>query len=168
MTMLTERAWLNAGAPVCECGGMSSDRALAPTRLSCNIHCKEQSQSNGIHPAPVSYSRRLVNPDTRGRVAAAVLRSFPRKRESSESGSPPRGSPRRERRGVPLAGTSGERCRAALACAQGFGDAGWQCFWRATIANIFRARRLSRWLAALVWGSEVRIILGSLVRNADF
>jgi hypothetical protein len=31
----------------------------------------------------------------------------------------------------------------------GFGDAGWQCFRRATIANIFRARRLSRSLAAL-------------------
>src|SRR4029450_7405486 len=31
----------------------------------------------------------------------------------------------------------------------GFGDAGWQCLRRATIANIFRARRLSRSLAAL-------------------
>src|SRR5262249_43193805 len=28
---------------------------------------------------------------------------------------------------------------------------GGQCFWRATIANIFRARRLSGSLAALVW-----------------
>src|SRR5262245_3899945 len=32
---------------------------------------------------------------------------------------------------------------------RGFGDAGWQCFWRATIANIFRARRLLPSLAAL-------------------
>jgi hypothetical protein len=52
MTIPVARAWLNAGGPVCKPGGMSSDRA-APTRSSCVIHCKEQSETMGIDPAPV-------------------------------------------------------------------------------------------------------------------
>src|SRR5215469_17924227 len=34
--------------------------ALAPTRRSCAVHCKEQSQNKGIGPAVVFYSPRLV------------------------------------------------------------------------------------------------------------
>jgi hypothetical protein len=45
--------------------------AAAPTRRSCTVHCKEQSQNNGIGPAIVSYSPRLV------RRGAGGLRDFP-------------------------------------------------------------------------------------------
>src|SRR5262249_56567440 len=40
---------------------------------------------------------------------------------------------------------------------------GWQCFWRATIANIFRARRLSPSLAALA-RKALRIVGGRRCR----
>src|SRR5215472_11477175 len=45
--------------------------ALAPTRCSCVMHCKEQAGNNGIGPAMVFYSRRLV------RRGAGGLRDFP-------------------------------------------------------------------------------------------
>src|SRR5215471_3135353 len=45
--------------------------ALAPTRCSCAMHCKEQAGNNGIGPAMVSYSRRLV------RRGAGGLRDSP-------------------------------------------------------------------------------------------
>jgi hypothetical protein len=45
--------------------------AAAPTRRSCTVHCKEQSQNNRIGPAIVSYSPRLV------RRGAGGLRDFP-------------------------------------------------------------------------------------------
>src|SRR5262249_40620204 len=59
---------------------------------------------------PPAHENGIAPPDrdVGGIPAEEKLRSFPRKRESSAEGwVPATGSPRRERRGAPLAGTSG-------------------------------------------------------------
>src|SRR5262249_10873082 len=43
--------------------GVSPCRALAPTRRSCILHCKEQSENNESGAASVSCTRRLVKRD---------------------------------------------------------------------------------------------------------
>jgi len=48
------------GAPLGSLEGAPLRRAPAPTRCSCTMHCKEQARNNGIGPAKVSYSPRLV------------------------------------------------------------------------------------------------------------
>src|SRR6266702_1959901 len=72
MTIPVARAWLNAGGPVCKPGGMSSDRA-APTRSSCIIHCKEQSETMGIDPAPVPTAAGWQSATPAGRPEACLL-----------------------------------------------------------------------------------------------
>ncbi len=77
MTIPVARAWLNAGGPVCKPGGMSSDRA-APTRSSCIIHCKEQSETMGIDPAPVPTAAGWQSATPAGRPEACP-RSCPKR-----------------------------------------------------------------------------------------
>src|SRR5262249_10171607 len=59
------------GAQLASLVGALVRLALVPTRCSCTMHCKEQAGNNGIGPAMVSYSRRLVRRRARG------LRDFP-------------------------------------------------------------------------------------------
>jgi len=77
MTIPVARAWLNAGGPVCKPGGMSSDRA-APTRSSCIIHCKEQSETMGIDPALVPTAAGWKSATPAGRPEACP-RSCPKR-----------------------------------------------------------------------------------------
>src|SRR5215831_10135727 len=68
--------------------------ALAPTRCSCAMHCKEQAGNNGIGPAMVSYSRRLVRRGAGGlrdSPPSPVSNSMVRLALSCLQGSTPRG-----------------------------------------------------------------------------
>ncbi len=128
-------------------------------------HCRERSQQRKAWQGSGQFASRSSPPTLQTRATiicngdaplresadrTAKLRSFPRKRESRAKGwVPATGSPRRERRGVPLAGTSEKKRhypRCATAENNAVGGGGWMV--RCALRHVPRMRCSAKWCTA--------------------